>query len=149
MAVFPLLLFITDYSCFVLLDAPVLLSLTGYLFLLLPTHITQPLYIGTMLFLLELQSLLFYGAFGFTLISLTPLILFGIYLNNFFIKTPLIGYSLLITYILCNNLLLALLNGRTTDLNSYTAWQLCVTIGAMLSISLILRTTSTTSHIAR
>lgn len=139
-------LFITDYTCFVLLDTPLLLSLTGYLFLCLPTFTERPAPTALTLFLLGLQSFMFYGTWGFTFLSLIPIAGLGIYLNNLLIKTPVLSYGLLAAYTLCNNLLLALLFGRTADLKNYTIWQFCATMGVILSMSLIIRVAGTTDN---
>lgn len=142
----PLLLFIADYFCFSLFNAPLLLSLAGYLFLFLMAIATQPFILATTFFLLGLQSFMFYGTWGFTFISLIPILFLGIYLNNLFIKTSFISYSLLSAYILCNNVLIALLYGQATHLKNYTVWQLCATLGVMLSMSLIIRVAGTTDN---
>lgn len=142
----PLLLFIADYFCFSLFNAPLLLSLAGYLFLLLPIYAGQPFFISTTLFLLGLQSFMFYGIWYFSYLSLIPITFLGIYLNNLFIKTPFVGYCLLSAYILCNNVLIALLYGQATHLKNYTVWQLCATLGVMLSMSLIIRVAGTTDN---
>lgn len=145
-ALIPFLLFITDYICFVLLNAPLILGLIGYLFLCLQTCAAQPFTLAMTMFLLGLQSFMFYGIWGFSYFSLIPIAFLGIYLNNLLIKTPFLSYGLLSAYILSNNLLLALLSGQTAHLKNYTVWQLCATIGMILSMSLIIRVAGTTDN---
>ena len=142
----PFLLFIIDYTCFVLLDAPLMLCLIGDSFLHLAMHRAQPLAFAFALFLVSLQSFMFYGAWYFSYLSLIPLTALGIYLNRLFIKTSLLNGCLLAAYIVCNNLLLALLFGRIADLKNYTVWQFCATMVLIMSMSLIIRVAGTTDN---
>ena len=142
----PLFCFIIDYFCFSLFNASLLLSLTGYFFLFLPDSMQRPALSCFTLFLLGLQSFMFYGICGLTFISLIPLALLEIYLNYLFIKTAVVGYTMLVTYIFGNNLLISLLKDQSIDLINYTIWQLCATMGVMLSLSLIIRVAGTTDN---
>lgn len=140
------ILFTIDYCAYVLLDAPIILSLTTCFFYLLSGQQNYVIHLMACFILIGLQSLLFYNIPHLALISLTPIALLGNYMHQFFLKTACINIILIMGYILCNNLLAAFLLKQPTPMQNYTIWQLCSTLGIVFGMSLIIRVAGTTDN---
>ncbi len=135
--ILPPLLFFIDYSAYILLDAPLILSLLCYLILQLSAQKRAPATFYTSIFFLGLSSFTFYGNVEITYLALIPIILSSHIAKKWLKSSPWVIASTLSLFILIQNSLLYLILEQETPLKSYTIWQFCVNISIVLSMSLI------------
>lgn len=134
----PLLLFFIDYTAFVLLDTPLVLSLICYFILQLFAKSAFDISCYISLLCLGLYSFMVYANGGFIYLIIFPTILASFFAKKYLIKAPLITYGILALFILLQNLLLYPILGVKRSLIIYTIRQYCVNIWVMLIISLII-----------
>lgn len=134
----PPVFFFIDYTAFVLLDKPLILTLSCYLILQLFTKSAFDPSFYTSLLFLGLYSFMVYANSFFIYLIIFPIVLVSLLIKKHIIKTPFITYGVLALFILLQNLLLYPILGIKRSLIIYTIRQYCVNILVMLIISLII-----------
>lgn len=134
----PPLLFFIDYSAYILLDAPIVLSLVCFFVLQLFAATQNQITLLITGFFLGLDSFILYGHFGIIYFALLPIILSSFVIKKWLKSSLIVVTGTLSILIILQNTLLGLLLDQKTALKNYTIWQLCVNIGVIVSMSLII-----------
>ncbi len=136
--ILPPLLFFIDYSAYILLDAPLVLSLACYTVVQLLASKRAHATFYTSIFFLGLSSFTFYGNIGIIYVALLPILMSSYIAKKWLKFSPWVIACTLCLFMLTQNSLLFLILGQKTPLKSYTIWQFCVNISIVLSMSLII-----------